>query len=120
MAGSIGAVAALWLVTLTGVGGDHARWLAFTSLVCSQVVRAYANRSLRTPLHRMARNGFLLGAAVLAVAIQVVIPYLPPLADVFRATPLSAGEWGLVALFALGPAVVAKVARTIRRTTWVA
>ncbi|MEX1170186.1 MAG: HAD-IC family P-type ATPase, partial [Chloroflexota bacterium] len=44
LAGGFSAVAAL-LVMVTHPGGDdHARWLAYTILVCSQAVRAYANR----------------------------------------------------------------------------
>ena len=40
---------------------DHARWLAFTTLVCAQAVRAYANRSLREPLYRLSPNPLLFG-----------------------------------------------------------
>ena len=73
-------------------GGDfeHAAWLAYTTLVVSQCVRAYSNRSLREPIHRLGRNGFLLGACLLAVAIQALIPYVPALAEAFHATPLDA------------------------------
>ena len=131
-AGGVSAVAALvlfvWALapaggSLTGTDGaplDHARWLAFTALVCGQVVRAYANRSLHVPLHRMGANGFLLLAAFVVVVVQVLIPYVPPLADAFRAVPLDAGEWLLVAVVALAPAVVAEVVRTVRPRTWVA
>ena len=43
---------------------EHVRWLAYTALVCGQVVRAYANRSLRIPVLRVGRNGFLLAGGV--------------------------------------------------------
>ena len=120
VSGGVSALAALWLAIGDPAGGDHSRWLAYTVLVCAQVVRAYANRSLRTPLHRMGQNGMLLGAALVAVGIQVLIPLVAPLADAFRASPLTLTEWGLVALIALAPALVAEVARTVRQSTWVA
>jgi magnesium-transporting ATPase (P-type) len=99
---------------------DHARWLAYTALVASQVVRAYANRSLREPLHRLGTNGFLLAACIVALAIQVVIPAVPALADAFRATPLELDDWATVAVIALAPALLAEAIRTLRRAVWVA
>ena len=99
---------------------DHARWLAYTSLVCAQVVRAYANRSLRTPVYRLRPNGFLLAAVLVVLGIQVLIPYVPPLAEAFHATPLEPGDWLVVIAIALVPAVVAEIWRTVRGTRWVA
>ena len=121
-AGGFTALAAL-AVMLTHPGGfEHAAWLAYTTLVVSQCVRAYWNRSIREPIHRLGRNGFLLGACVVAVAIQALIPYLPVLADAFRATPLTAEDWLLVLAVAFAPAVVAETARFLGegRLVWVA
>jgi len=125
-AGGISAMAALLLLlsSVTGphdaAGLDHGRWLAFTALVCGQVVRAYANRSLHQPLHRIGTNGFLLAAVAVVVIIQIAIPGIAPLAEAFRATPLSGSDWLLVAVVALVPALVGEVVRTVRPTTWVA
>jgi Ca2+-transporting ATPase len=119
LAGGFTAVAALALVELGGAEADHARWLAYTVLVVGQVVRAYANRSLSVSVLRLGRNAFLAGACLLVVAIQAAIPYLPPLADAFRATPLSLGEWGIVAGIAFAPAIAADLIRRLGRT-WVA
>jgi magnesium-transporting ATPase (P-type) len=119
-AGSVTALAALGLLLTHGGGFEHARWLAYTALVVSQCVRAYANRSLRLPIHRLATNGLLLLVAGLAVAVQVVLPYVPVLAEAFRATPLDLTDWALVAIVALGPAAVAELVRTRRAGTWVA
>jgi magnesium-transporting ATPase (P-type) len=120
VAGSFSAVAALLLMVAVG-GGDHGRWLAFTALVLGQVIRGYANRSLRTPVHRLPRNGFLGAAIALVILVQVLIPVVPALADAFRATPLAAEEWLLVALVGLSPAVLAEGIRTARPgTPWIA
>ena len=55
-AGGFSAVAALVIMVTHPGTPEHARWLAYTTLVCAQVVRAYANRSLTVPLHRLGRN----------------------------------------------------------------
>jgi Ca2+-transporting ATPase len=120
IAGGVSAVAALALLILEPGGSSHAQWLAFTTLVCAQAVRAYANRSLTEPLHRLSWNPVLLVACLLVVGIQAAIPFVPALADAFRAVPLTAVEWGLVAAVATGPALVAELIRWRRRATWVA
>jgi P-type Ca2+ transporter type 2C len=119
LAGGFTAVAALAVIELRGGEADHVRWLAYTALVVGQVVRAYANRSLSVSVLRLGPNLFLAAAAFLVLAAQVAIPYLPPIADAFRASPLSPIEWGLVVVIALLPAAVADVLRRSGRT-WVA
>jgi len=120
VAGGFSALAALWLMIGHGGSIDHARWLAFTALVCAQAVRAYANRSLREPLLRLGMNVVLLVACIATVVVQALIPLVPPIADAFRATPLDAVDWLLVAIIALAPAVVAESIRALRRGSWVA
>jgi Ca2+-transporting ATPase len=120
VAGGFSAVAALWLMANHGGGAEHARWLAYTTLVCAQAVRAYANRSLDVPVHRLRTNEFLLAACLIAIGVQVAIPFVPPIADAFDATPLDGLDWALVAAVALLPAVLAQVARRSGGVTWVA
>ena len=119
LAGGFSAAAALVLAVIAGGGPEHGRWLAYTALVVGQVVRAYANRSLTVPVWRLPRNGALLAAAILVVVVQAAIPVVPALADAFRAAPLDAGDWALVAIVALAPAAFAHVLRVSGRA-WVA
>ena len=121
-AGAFTAIAALVVMLNHDGGFDHAAWLAYTCLVVGQCVRAYWNRSIREPVHRLGRNGFLLGACLFAVAVQALIPSIPVLAEAFRATPLEASDWAIVAVVAFAPALLAEVVRTVRggRTVWVA
>ena len=119
LAGGFSAAAALVLAVIASGGPEHGRWLAYTALVVGQVVRAYANRSLTVPVWRLPRNGALLAAAILVVVVQATIPVVPALADAFRAAPLDAGDWALVAIVALAPAAFAHVLRYTGRA-WVA
>lgn len=119
-AGAVTAIAALLLLLSSSGGFLHARWLAYTTLVVAQCVRAYADRSVRQPIHRLGPNGLLATIGLAAIAIQVAIPSVPVLADAFRAVSLSGQDWALVALVALAPALVAEVVRSRWRTVWVA
>jgi len=120
VAGGFSAVAALWLMLNHDASADHVRWLAHSALVAAQVVRAYANRRLREPLHRPGAKGFLLAADVMVLTIQIVIPIGPALADAFRATPLTLDDQAIVAVIALAPALVAEAVRTVRGSAWAA
>ena len=62
----------------------------------------------------------LLAAVVLVIAIQVAIPFVPPIAEAFHAVPLSVGDWLVVAVIALVPPVLAETWRTVRGTRFVA
>ena len=119
LAGSFSAFAALAVIQLRGGDPDHARWLAYIVLVVGQVVRAYANRSLSISVLRLRPNGFLALASLVAAAIQLAIPFVPPLADAFRASPLAPWEWAVVAVLAFAPAVLAEGVRRMR-WMWVA
>ncbi len=120
LAGGFSAAAALWLLETQAGSPDHVRWLAFTALVCGQVVRAYANRSLRIPVVRIGGNRVLLVGGALVVLIQAAIPFVPALADAFRASGLDLREWLLIAFVALLPAIAAELVRARGRTVWVA
>jgi Ca2+-transporting ATPase len=120
VAGGFSAVAAL-VVTLTHEGTpEHVRWVAYTTLVMAQVVRAYANRSLTRPVVTLRPNILLAAACLLVVAVQVAIPYIPPFAEAFRATPLEPSDWTIIALIALAPAILAEAIRAVTGREWVA
>jgi Ca2+-transporting ATPase len=119
LAGGFTALAALAITLWSGGGPDHARWVAFTALAIGQGVRAYANRSLTVPVFRLPANGFLAIAVLVVIASQAAVPYIPPLADAFRATPLTTQEWAVVGFVALAPALLAQVMRGLGRR-WIA
>ena len=114
------AIAALVVMATHPGTAEHARWLAYTSLVVAQAVRANANRSVREPIHRLPVNWFLLAAAIIVIVIQAIIPFVPFLATIFHATPLDLGDWAIVAVIALLPAILAETIRTLTGRTWVA
>jgi Ca2+-transporting ATPase len=120
LAGGVTAMAALAVMANDDGALEHARWLAVNVLVFGQLVRAYMNRRLDRPVYGLPPNWFLAAACLGAAAVQLAIPYVPPLADAFRATPLDAADVAIIALIALAPAVLAEVIRATRRTVWVA
>jgi P-type Ca2+ transporter type 2C len=118
-AGGFSAVAALAVMVLHSGDFQHARWLAYTTLVLAQAARAYGNRSLTTPTTRLAPNRLLATASMLVVGIQLLIPSVPVLADAFRASRLDPMEWVIAGSIALAPLAAADLIRRSGRA-WVA
>lgn len=120
LAGGISAVGALALLLSSGGGLEHQRWVAFTALVLAQAVRANANRSLGQNSWTLVPNRFLAAAAIVVASIQVLIPFVPPLADAFRASPLTPLEWILAFAVAVAPWLAAEAIRYRARLAWIA
>ena len=92
--------------------------LAFMTLAFAQIFHLGNARSAEPVLspRRVLGNPFALGAAALAVALQLLAGLVPPLSRVLRVTPLSAAEWLIVAVLGLVPAVVGQALKLVRRT----
>ena len=91
--------------------------LAFMTLAFAQIFHLGNARSrgpvLSPPL--VLGNRFALGAAALAVALQLLAALLPPLSRVLRVTPLSPTDWLVVGVLGLVPAVAGQTLKSLRR-----
>ena len=93
-------------------------WLAYTALVCGQAVRAYWNRSLGKPVHRLRATGSCSGR-ILTVASRP--RSRPSLCSPMRSAPaLDARDRPLVAAVALAPFLLVQVLRFRGHRPWVA
>ena len=74
----------------------HAQSMAFTTLMLFQLFNVLNARSdERSAFERLFTNGWMWGALALAVALQLLVLYVPPLQRAFGTVPLSLGDWGL-------------------------
>jgi Ca2+-transporting ATPase len=114
-------LAALWLFHhyLAGRSGEPAvaSTMAFCGLVVWEEVNVFNFRSLREPLHAVGygSNPTLLAAWAATIALQISILYIPFFQRVLHIVPLSLGDWGVIALFALP---VLLVPEAIKWTRW--
>lgn len=121
------ALVTLMMFDLKGSGGlvdgggslDEARTAAFTVLVFAQVFNSFSARSdVVSARTTWSTNRLLLGAALLAVLLQVVVVHVPALNDAFSTTPLSLVDWVLCAALASAVLWVAELRKwLIRRSS---
>lgn len=102
-----------------GEGLQHAVTIAFMTLALAQVAHAFSARSQTRSAFsmRLFTNGWLWGATLICVLLQLAAVYVPALRAVLRTVPLDAGDWGLVALGLLAPVVVIELVKAIQRGT---
>ena len=89
-----------WQLPLVGL--EKARTIAFTSLVAMQWFNAINARSDRQSIFKLGvlSNGLLIGGIAVAVLLQLMVIYLPPLQNVFYTVPLTVHDWSIILLLA--------------------
>ncbi|MGQ0622700.1 MAG: cation-translocating P-type ATPase [Panacagrimonas sp.] len=100
-----------------GQGLRHAVTIAFMTLALAQVFHAFSARSQKRSAFslRLFTNGWLWGATLICVLLQLAAVYVPALRQVLRTVPLNAVDWGLIALGSLAPVAVVELVKTVQR-----
>lgn len=102
---------------IEGSGGlDHARTLAFNTLVLFQLVNAFCARSdVQSSFRGLFRNAWLWASVGASAALQVAVLYVPSLNLAFRTVPLGLDDWLLSLAVASSVLWVREIAKWIRR-----
>ena len=92
-----------------------AETMAFTTLVFSELVRAYTARSERYPLLRIGvfTNKWMNLAVMASAALMIPVLYVPFFQDIFNTLPLGWEEWRLIIPLFLIPSVAAEAVKYI-------
>ncbi len=101
-----------------GEGLRHAVTLAFMTLALAQVFHAFNARSLHRSAFdaRVFTNGWLWGAVVVCLLLQVAAVYVPFLQTVLQTVPLSGRDWGVIAACSLLPVAIVELVKLVQRS----
>ncbi|MBI2010562.1 MAG: HAD-IC family P-type ATPase, partial [Candidatus Chisholmbacteria bacterium] len=96
-----------WWLRERGYAVEAARTVTFTALAISSLLYVFSSRSLRQPIwrERLTKNGWLLGAVLFGVGLQLVALYVPFFQGVLKTQGLTFAEW-LVVLSVGGVVIV--------------
>jgi P-type Ca2+ transporter type 2C len=102
-----------------GDGLRHAVTISFMTLALAQTFHAFNARSQMDSVlsGRLFTNGWLWGAVLACVLLQLAAVYVPFLQLVLRTVPLTLTDWGLVLGFSLLPIGVVEFAKVTQRVT---
>jgi Ca2+-transporting ATPase len=94
----------------------HAQTMAFTTLVLFSLFTVFNARSdRRSALPELFANGWLWGAVLLALVLQVVVVYTPVLQQAFGTVALARGDWLLCAAVASSVLWLREASKAIAR-----
>jgi len=93
----------------------YAETLAFTTLVFSELIRAYTARSERTPILKIGvfTNKWMNWAVLGSGALMMLVLYVPFLQKIFNTVPLGWEEWGLIIPLFMIPSIAAEAVKYI-------
>jgi Ca2+-transporting ATPase len=91
-------VLTLFFITLKSAGLEQARNLAFTTLVFSQLWRAFGARSRTRIFWRVGAlsNLWLLGVVILTAVLQLSLHFIPFAQEIFGLAPLTSSDLGVI------------------------
>jgi Ca2+-transporting ATPase len=100
-----------------GIGLRHAVTMAFMTLALAQVFHAFNARSQRRSAFtdRLFTNGWLWGAVLACVLLQVAAVSWLPLQAALRTVPLTVTDWTIVAAASLAPVAVVELVKLSQR-----
>jgi len=98
-------------------GLRHAVTMAFMTLALTQVFHAFNARSqTRSALTaRLWTNGWLWGAVLVCLLLQVAAVHVSLLRAVLHTVPLTGADWGVIAAGSLSPVAVVELIKVVQR-----
>ncbi|HEY3314021.1 MAG TPA: cation-translocating P-type ATPase [Bacillota bacterium] len=102
-----------WVPLHVGAPIEHARTLAFATLVSCQLIHVFDCRSERRSLLKLGffTNPLLIGAVAVSTAMMLGTIYLPGMQPVFKTTALTVGDWLWVLILSGGPNIFVSLRR---------
>jgi Ca2+-transporting ATPase len=96
-----------------------ARTIAFTTLICVELLRAHSCRSEHFTLNKIGffSNRSMLAAFATSFSLLLAVLYVPALNPIFKTVPLDGTAWSLVLAFACLPLLASEFLK-LARARW--
>ena len=93
------------------------RTMAFIVLTVSQLFYSLTMRNSQKTIFEIGifKNKYLIGSIILGITLQIGLTSFTPIAEVFKVTKISFGNWDIVLLFALIPFAINEIIKLISR-----
>ena len=91
------------------------RTMAFIVLTVSQLFYSLTMRNSQKTIFKIGifKNKYLIGSIILGITLQIGLTSFAPIAQVFKVTKISFGNWDIVLMFALIPFAVNEIIKLI-------
>jgi Ca2+-transporting ATPase len=112
---TIATLVAFWVGRSIGTGPGLGETMAFVTLSCSELLRAYTARSEYFPLIKIGvfSNHWMNYAVLSSLALILMVVYVPFLQGIFETQTLGLQEWVVIAPLLLLPSIAAEMTKAI-------
>jgi len=96
---------------------DIARTVAFATLICAELFRAFATRSEHASVFEIGlfSNRFMNISVLVSLALTLAVIYIPGVNGIFDNIPLTATAWGIILPLAIVPFASSEIHKLIKR-----
>ena len=95
---------------------SHARTFVFTQTVVFELLFAFVCKEEKlTSIKSMFSNKSLIGAFFISFTLHLIMIYAPFMQTIFKVTPLTLSEWGLIFLGASTAFLIPSITNTVRK-----
>ena len=102
-----------WAMRMYGTGSGliHVRSVVFTTLILSELLRAFSSRSQNYTLFKIGffTNIRMIQAVFVSFMLTFVVLYIPQLNEIFDVVPLTLRDWQIVTAFSFIPLLVGEL-----------
>ncbi len=113
------AVLSVFLIAMSRFPGHllAAQTMAYTTLVCSELLRAYTSRSEHYSVFSLGlfSNRWMVWATLTSLGLMLLVLYVPFLRPFFSTVPLSLGDWLVMIPFMFVAPIVAEITKIVLR-----
>ncbi len=94
---------------------EYAETMAFVTLSCSELLRAYTSRSEYLPLLKIGpfKNRYMNYAVLSSLVLILAVVYLPFLQPIFNTEPLGLAQWEIILPLMIIPGMVAEIMKAV-------
>jgi Ca2+-transporting ATPase len=95
---------------------EYAETMAFVTLSCSELLRAYTARSEFYPILKIGifSNKFMNYAVVSSLVLIMAVVYVPFLQPIFNTEPLSLAQWEIILPLLIIPSLAAEIMKMVK------
>lgn len=92
-----------------------ARTIAFTTLVLSELFRAYSSRSLKHSVFKLGifSNKPLVYSTLFSFLLLLLVVYVPILQPLFKTFPLAFKDWSIILMYSIIPLIVGEIYKVL-------
>jgi Ca2+-transporting ATPase len=108
----------VWELNITGAGIDHARTMAFVTIIMFELFHVFNSRSLHSTIFKkdLFANKYVFMAIAVSLIATLLAVYAEPAQAIFETVALTAGDWLVIIMLSSSIIILAEIIKLLVRS----